>query len=177
MRQATTDGRRIVQAPCPPDGYHSTTGVVSVTLSDDEEVEWIYSPDGKSVIGYTIKKKNNTSLGAIDVLPNGKQAVAPTFYSYKDAKPPYDIILGFTKAKEKSEIAIGVHSLLKSLNRSTISYDTAKRVIQRRMKRAILELKPSATVHDMESALKNSDNWYYKAFGKDDRHQNRERTK
>ena len=57
MKGTTTDGKRIVYPPIAQNG----TGIMSVLLAEDEEVEWHYSHSlaGTTVTGYTIVKKEN----------------------------------------------------------------------------------------------------------------------
>ena len=55
---STALGRRRVEAPY--QGQLTSSSILSVSLMDDEEVEWhvIHNPDGtKIVYGYTITKK------------------------------------------------------------------------------------------------------------------------
>ena len=61
MTERTTDGKRIVYAPQStyPLPHNTTTGVISVALADNEEVEWHWSHSeaGSFVNGYTVRSK------------------------------------------------------------------------------------------------------------------------
>jgi hypothetical protein len=52
--------KRVIYAP-QPDSLSTPPAVISVELSNDEEVEWVWTfPNGQSVItSYKIFKKNN----------------------------------------------------------------------------------------------------------------------
>jgi hypothetical protein len=64
MRNETTDGKTIVQAPQPQPGRYTSNAVLSVALAPDEEVEWQWThyPDGSSAVtGYIITKRQLTN--------------------------------------------------------------------------------------------------------------------
>lgn len=58
----TTDARRRVVPP--PPYVDMRTGVISVLLADDEEVEWLWY--NNDVIGYTITRKPRVRIQTTD---------------------------------------------------------------------------------------------------------------
>lgn len=56
MTERTTDGRRIVYAP---QSTSSLTGIISIALADNEDIEWHWSHSeaGSVVTGYTVRRQ------------------------------------------------------------------------------------------------------------------------